>query len=327
MSGFVPDGSDGPAQAESYNWVVETKIQGMLNHDYEQAKKQVAERLSEIFADHWKKGLVRSGVTLRVSTEALEALAGQFIASMIAKVSQISRDPKALEQVIVCTHQFLAFLDREIEGVARKVAYEIQEMNKSRGLAQAAKLLWTEKRAGLLDRLDRQRYEFISSYGPSEIAATTEVAQAKADEPEQSCQSPQNCDSCGHWDKLSEGRANHAGLCRRFALAPSFDGWPITGAEDHCEEWSALEDQELPEAPAVAPAPDVREALHTWDSCEAYRNVAWPSRTVSSAFVDSPVRRAVKFDLVGVLGVAEPPAPETVKKPSGRQWGRRQAVS
>lgn len=46
------------------------------------------------------------------------------------------------------------------------------------------------------------------------------------------------CTRCSHWDSLSADEEDLVGLCRRFALAPSFDGWPITEAHDGCDSWA-----------------------------------------------------------------------------------------
>jgi len=49
----------------------------------------------------------------------------------------------------------------------------------------------------------------------------------------------QTCIRCSHWETLSANEQSPVGLCRRFALAPSFDAWPLTGSEDACEYWVA----------------------------------------------------------------------------------------
>jgi len=46
------------------------------------------------------------------------------------------------------------------------------------------------------------------------------------------------CVRCSHWDSLSADADEDVGLCRRYALAPSFDAWPITEARDGCDSWT-----------------------------------------------------------------------------------------
>lgn len=50
-----------------------------------------------------------------------------------------------------------------------------------------------------------------------------------------------HCSSCGFWDPFE--RTGGAGLCRRFALAPGFDAWPITESADRCADWSEAHDR------------------------------------------------------------------------------------
>ncbi|WP_067732594.1 hypothetical protein [Novosphingobium naphthalenivorans] len=49
-----------------------------------------------------------------------------------------------------------------------------------------------------------------------------------------------NCSSCCFWDAFEQTGGDGAGLCRRFAIAPGFDAWPITESADRCSDWSAV---------------------------------------------------------------------------------------
>ncbi|MCT2399748.1 hypothetical protein [Novosphingobium mangrovi (ex Huang et al. 2023)] len=51
----------------------------------------------------------------------------------------------------------------------------------------------------------------------------------------------QACAHCRFWDSFDEHDPSGAGLCRRFALAPTYDAWPITEAADRCGDWAQAE--------------------------------------------------------------------------------------
>lgn len=46
-----------------------------------------------------------------------------------------------------------------------------------------------------------------------------------------------SCSNCRSWEVLDDCGQSNPGLCRRFALAPTFDAWPITQAGDWCANW------------------------------------------------------------------------------------------
>jgi len=57
-------------------------------------------------------------------------------------------------------------------------------------------------------------------------------------EPERELQATK-CVQCTYWEPMAEDPACEVGYCRRFALTPSFDAWPITQAKDSCEQLTA----------------------------------------------------------------------------------------
>ena len=365
MSSPIPDAPTSTARPEPFNWVVEAKIQGLVNKAYERARQDVKERLAAIYSDHWNRGVVKTGITLRASIEAIEQLASGLIANLLPKVLQTCQDKKAFEVVSESIGQYLEFLDHEVEGVARKIAYEIQEMRKVGSLTQSARLLWIEKRAGLLEQLDLHRSQFVVR---TATPAVSDDSENQAGGPSAEEAQPEgSCNRCRHWEALSEGRKSQVGLCRRFALAPSFDGWSLTEAVDCCEEWAQAEQEHREDArehverrttaprvraafPALLRLPSGDRSVHLVDlseegarlhvdypppvgalailkrdSFEIYCNVTWANESACGVTFDRPITSTLVFELAGQSAQSPVPVANPTRIAPGKKRSRQLA--
>lgn len=46
------------------------------------------------------------------------------------------------------------------------------------------------------------------------------------------------CSRCRYWQQVGEEDGERLGVCRR--LPPSYEGWPMTRAEDWCGEFAGI---------------------------------------------------------------------------------------
>ncbi|MCB2076634.1 MAG: hypothetical protein KDE55_02935 [Novosphingobium sp.] len=130
-----------------FDWVRITQARNSAHDIYFKSKQTVTDRLETLFTEHLEKGLLRSGVTLRVGVEIFEEEAGKLISSLVREVSQFAQDAKAYAAIADVVHEFLSFLDGELENIVEKVQFEIQDMGSSKGFCQAAQRHWAVKRA------------------------------------------------------------------------------------------------------------------------------------------------------------------------------------
>lgn len=240
MSELVADQQNCGASDVSFNWVTRTKVQSLVNDDFYRAKEAVSKHLSAIYADHTEKGLVRSGVTLRAGIEVFEEQAGSLVVSLVRNVTQVSRNAKAFDLIAEALDHFLTFLDREFESVLWKVQAEMLEVSRSRTFGESVRRLWSEKRSNIVEKLETHRAEFQAWADRARSTSQQEAENSSTGEPFVDAKPAQICKKCRHWDSLFQAREGGVGLCRRFALAPSLDAWPIAEENDSCEEWAEI---------------------------------------------------------------------------------------
>ena len=152
----IADQRLGRAGEKPFNWVTSTKIQNIVNDQYDRARNQLNDRLAAIYADHLEKGLLRSGITLKVCVETFEDQTGQLIANLVREITPIARDAGAFALIAEGVEQFLAYLDEELERIVERIHHEFQNSTALRALSHASKIYWGEKREALMAQITKQ---------------------------------------------------------------------------------------------------------------------------------------------------------------------------
>lgn len=198
------------------------QIRAVIKKQDDRTRRVTRKRLNEVFEEHSNRGLLRSGVTLAVYISVFEEETDSLIANLVREVSALHRSAGAFSRIREAVEEYHSLLDGELKRITERVEQEIPDRARCRELSKGAEKIWLEKRSGLLDELEKQRSKFLAL--PDE-ASDSEIP-------------AQTCVACSHWELMSRESDCYTGFCRRFALGPNNDGWPITETNDTCEDWT-----------------------------------------------------------------------------------------
>ena len=202
--------------------VGDLQIRAAIRKQDDRARRVTRKRLNEVYEEHSSRGLLRSGVTLAVYISIFEEETDSLIANLVREVSALNRSAEAYSRISEVIGEYHSLLDGELKRITETVEQEIPDRTRCRELAKGAEKIWLEKKSGLLDELEKQRSKFLAS--PDE-ASGSEIPVL-------------TCVACSHWEPMSREPDCYTGFCRRFALGPNSDGWPITETNDTCEDWT-----------------------------------------------------------------------------------------
>ena len=324
--------------------VGDLQLRAAIKKQDDRARRVTRERLNEIYEEHARRGLLRSGVTLAVYISVFEEETRNLVANLVREVSALNRSAEAFSRIWETVEEFHSLLDGELKRVTKIVEEELPDRSKCRELSRGAEKIWTDKRAGLFEELERHRPRF--SLSPDEAGGAEIPAQT--------------CLMCSHWEPMSQGSECYAGFCRRFALGPNNDGWPITETNDTCDDWTGggffkgkdgavhidrrasvrsrvdcAAQLRMPGGDRMGRLIDISDkgarlrladpprvgasALLQWGSHEFFCEVAWANECTCGVFFEKPLRREVLVETTSASKGETVPVADPKQIPVGKK--------
>ena len=138
-----------------------TQIRLILENADDLARTALRSRIEAIYADHSARGLLRSGVTVKVCVRAMEENANGLITRNIDQVSSVAKDTEAFAMIGEATQLFLTFLTNELDDVVAMATGGIGNPAIFDSIDGAAKKHLSEATKRLLRQLELHRFSFI----------------------------------------------------------------------------------------------------------------------------------------------------------------------
>ena len=125
----------------------------IAQHELGLAQRALEERINAIFANHSAKGMLHSGMTIKVSVRAMGELADTFLADLSSKVKAVAVDTQAFEILSATVGGFLDIcLEQQMPPVTRMASGRMQGPRDD-SIQRAAQTLFDQMRADVEARL------------------------------------------------------------------------------------------------------------------------------------------------------------------------------
>ena len=172
----------------------QSQIALIVAHELDLARRGAEAESKAIFAAHSAKGILGSGVTVKVVSGAIGTGSERLLAVLVEKVSAIARTPQAHDQIAAALKQHFANMESEVIQSAR-MASRRGEGDPDPSILRAAMNLFDQIKADIRAKLEIERYAFEVTERAAEQAlpatVTPPVAKNRGGKP-----------LAAHWDAM-----------------------------------------------------------------------------------------------------------------------------
>ena len=137
----------------------QSQIALIVAHELDLARRGAEAESKAIFAAHSAKGILGSGVTVKVVSGAIGTGSERLLAVLVEKVSAIARTPQAHDQIAAALKQHFVNVEDEVVKSAR-MASGRGKAEPHPSILQAAMKLFDQIKADVHAKLEIERFAF-----------------------------------------------------------------------------------------------------------------------------------------------------------------------